>query len=871
MALTARRVRWLCALGAVALGALAFLLAMGVWRLHDEEIADGRARTQDAVRGTERFVAGVLDKVDLTLLDLAQRYRDAPPRSAAANNALQARLTERHAMLDLPLSLSIFDAQGDQRMDAGGDPKPVNIIDRDYFNAHRASSASGLTIDGPMPARRSGKPILILSRRLDGPQGQFEGVVVACVPVEVFERAFAESLIGRHGAMVLVKTDSTVIARVPPAPGELGQRLYDPQKFMRFVTQERSGTMETPSPVDARMKILSYQRVHKYPLVATAVIDREESLAGWTRTAWLAGGAVTATLAGGLALFGMFGFRATRDEKEAATLRRRAFELERNVVAGSSALVDANVRATTIGSAHQRLLANLGHAMRVPLSSIRGTSGVLANTALDARQRACVQTIDASAQSLATLADDLLDLARCEAGTLVPEVAPVALWWLIDDLLNEFEPKAASKGLFLASEIDPDLAPAARTDAARLRQVIAKLLDNAIRFTPRGSVLLCVRAVNAAEGQVGLRIEVQDSGIGVAEARQSGLFDGFEQNEASLPRHGTGGAAGLGLALCRRLVELLGGRIGVASRLGAGATFWLELALPSAHLRDCAPHAPLAALAGRRALLFSVGGARGTRLQRWLHAAGMRVWTVASSAALFDALEPGSVDPFDVVVVDEWDAGAGVSPVATSLLTRTTGDTCGVLWLQGEHSSIAGDLPERWLRRPARVQRDEFHQAVRQLITREVPAPAPAPRTIDRIAPTVPVRILFAEDNAINTTFTVALLRMYGYEVDHAEDGRGAFTLASERAYGLFLFDMHMPGLDGAEALAAIRADTQAQALNGRTPAIVVTADAMMGARARLLAAGFDDYLSKPFRAEELNAMIDRWTHGRSASASAAA
>jgi CheY-like chemotaxis protein len=135
----------------------------------------------------------------------------------------------------------------------------------------------------------------------------------------------------------------------------------------------------------------------------------------------------------------------------------------------------------------------------------------------------------------------------------------------------------------------------------------------------------------------------------------------------------------------------------------------------------------------------------------------------------------------------------------------------------------------------------------------------------------MPVRILFAEDNAINTTFTVALLRMYGYEVDHAEDGRAAFALASERAYGLFLFDMHMPGLDGAEALAAIRADTQAQALNGRTPAIVVTADAMMGARARLLAAGFDDYLSKPFRAEELKAMIDRWTHGRSASAAAAA
>src|SRR5262249_10045194 len=152
--------------------------------------------------------------------------------------------------------------------------------------------------------------------------------------------------------------------------------------------------------------------------------------------------------------------------------------------------------------------------------------------------------------------------ARCEAGTLQADVAPVALWWLIDDLLNEFEPRAASKGLFLANEIDPELAPAARTDATRVRQVVAKLLDNAIRFTPRGSVLLRVRATPAPAGQVGIRIEVQDSGTGVAEARQSGLFDVFERDETVVPRHGSSGT-GLGLALCRRLVELLGGRIGV--------------------------------------------------------------------------------------------------------------------------------------------------------------------------------------------------------------------------------------------------------------------------------------------------------------------
>jgi signal transduction histidine kinase/CheY-like chemotaxis protein len=871
MALSVRRIRMLCAGGAVALGLLACLLAFSVWRLHGDELAASRARSQDAVRGAERLVAGMLDKIDLTLLDLAQRYREVPPRSMTSAAALQARLAERHAMLDLPLSLSIFDAQGDQRMDAGGDPKPVNIGDRDYFNAQRTSSATGLSIDGPLPARSTGKPLLIMSRRLEGPQGQFEGVVVACLPIEVFERAFADALIGRHGAMVLVKMDSTVIARVPMPPGLAGRRLYDSGAFSRLVTQDRAGTMETPSPVDGRIKVLSYQRVHKYPLVATAVLDREEALAAWTRTTWLAGGAAVAALAGGLALLGMFGWRVARDEQVAATLRRRAFDLERSVAASSNALQTARTRADTIGSAHQRLFANLGHALRVPLSSIRGTSGVLAHTVLDARQRACVQTIDASAQSLAALADDLLDLARCEAGTLQPEPAPVALWWLIDDLLNEFEPKAAAKGLFLASEVDPALEPAARTDPLRLRQVIAKLLDNAIRFTPRGSVLLAVRTTDAGAGQVGLRVEVQDSGAGYAEAKQSELFDGLERDDPASSRQGNG-AAGLSLALCRRLVELLGGRIGVTSRVGVGATFWIELTLPGAHLRDCTPHAALAPLAGRRALLLAGSGARATRLQRWLHAAGMHVSMAASSGALFEALEPpqGS-EALDVVIVDEGEVTADGPQLAASLQQRTSTDVgCGVLWLEGEHAPMGVEPPPRWLRRSARIARDEFHQALRQLVAREQnPAPEAEVRVTTRATPEVPLRILFAEDNAINTTFTVALLRMYGYEVDHAENGRAALALARERAYGVFLFDMHMPGLDGAEALAEIRKDAQAQALNGRTPAIVVTADAMMGARARLLSAGFDDYLSKPFRAEELKMMIDRWTNGRSTSASA--
>jgi len=870
VALTARRVRLLCACGVVALGLLACLFAVGVWRLHGDELAATRARSQDAVRGAERLTAGMLDKVDLTLLELAQRYREAPPRSPAAQAALQARLTERHAMLDLPLSLSIFDAQGDQRMDAGGDPKPVNIADREYFNAHRLNSAGGLSIDGPLPARSTGKPLLILSRRLDGPQGQFEGVLVACLPVEIFERAFAEAMIGRHGAMVLVRADSTVIARVPSPPGIAGRRLYDPQTFSHFVAQDRSGTLETPSPVDGRMKILSYTRVHKYPLVATAVLDRDEALAPWARTTWLAGGAAVAALAGALTLLGMFGWRVARGEKEAATLRDRASELERSVVAGSSALQSALVRADSIGAAHQRLLASLGHALRVPLSSIRGTSGVLAHTSLDARQRACVQTIDASAQSLAAMADDLLDLARCEAGTLVPEMTPVSLWWLIDDLLHEFEPRAAAKGLFLASDIDPRIAPAAQTDPVRLRQVLAKLVDNAIRFTPRGTVLLSVRSTPAAAGRIGLRIEVQDSGAGFAEAKQSELFDGLERDDAALPRQGNGAAA-LSLALCRRLVDLLGGRIGVSSRLGAGATFWIEMELPEARLRDCAPHAALAPLAARPVLLLSGSGARASRLQRWLHAAGMRVRTVASGSALFAALEPSDAAPVDIVIVDEGEVTADGAQLASNLLQRTSADAkCSVLWLAGEHDEAAADTPARWLRRPARIQRDEFHQALRLLIARRDSQPGllPDDRLAGEAAP--PLRILFAEDNAINTTFTVALLRMYGYEVDHAENGRGALALARERTYGVFLFDMHMPGLDGAETRAEIRKDSQAQGLNGRTPAIVVTADAMMGARARLLAAGFDDYLSKPFRAEELKTMIDRWTHGRSTSASAA-
>jgi Histidine kinase sensor domain len=333
MALNERRLRWLGAAGAVTLIVLVCVLGVGIWRLHGEQLEAGRERSRAAARSAERMVAGVADKIDLALLDLAQRYREASPHSTAAQAALQARLAERHAMLDLPLSLSIFDAQGDERMDAGGDPKPVSIADRQYFSAHRSNRASGLLIDGPLPARRSARPIVIFSRRLEDPQGLFAGVVVACLPAEVFERALAEAPLGAHGALVLLRGDSTVLAQVPPAASAQGtQEAFDAHLLARQVTRDRSGTLASRATLDGRIKLLSYQRVHKYPLIVAALLDRDAALAPWWHTAWSAGGAVAAAAGAGLALFGLFarsGRRPATEREEIAGLRRRTQELGR--------------------------------------------------------------------------------------------------------------------------------------------------------------------------------------------------------------------------------------------------------------------------------------------------------------------------------------------------------------------------------------------------------------------------------------------------------------------------------------------------------------------------------------------------------------
>jgi signal transduction histidine kinase/CheY-like chemotaxis protein len=852
-------------LAGAALAVLAGLLVAGLWKLHEAELADGLARSREIAHGGERFVAGVVDKVDLALLDLAQRYQESPANSPAGKAALQERLTERHALLDLPLSLALFDAQGAQKMDAGGEPKPLSVADREYFHTHGANSAAGLTIEGPVLARNGAKTIVIMARRLSGPQGQFEGVVVACVPVEFFERGFAPSMRGARSSIWLLRMDSTVVARAPALPSLSGRRLYDPAVFTRQVSSERAGTMEMPSPVDGRLKLVSYQRVHKYPLVLAAVLDREEMLGGWTRAARLAGGAALAAILLAAALLVLAWRRAGREADTFARLRTRNVELERAIDERARVSREASARAEDAAAAQLRLFASLGHALRAPLSQVGGTCAVLADTALDARQRACVQTIDASSRTLARLTDDLLDMARCESGTLQLESAPVALWWLFDDLVAEFEARCAAKGVLPAVEIDPELPPAALADAARLRQVFSRLLDNAVDATPRGSVALRVRVTGSDPQKVGLRVEVRDSGPGFAPAETIGLFDGFRPDRhGSIPER-----AGLGLALCRRLVELHGGRIGVASRLGAGATVWIELMLPAARCTDCAQCAPVAPLAGRGGLLLTGGGARGATLERWLHAAAMRVWTVASSGALFDALELSGTDPYDVVVLDRWHAG--VENVAMPLLQRVPAGAAPAVLLLDDGAQTGATLPARAARLPSDADRTTFHAALCRLVRCGPPTLEPRPQADpDAPVPARPVRILLAEDNVINTTFTVALLRMYGYEVDHAEDGDRALALARERPYDVLLFDAYMPVLDGAGALAAIRADPQAQRLNGATPAIVVTADAMQGARGRLLSQGFDDYLSKPFLAEDLKALIDRWCSGRSTSSQAA-